>query len=184
MRYLRWRGHLASLRAVRLPLLGFVVFGICDALVTLQGTWQSPWREGNPSMRAFLLLAGWLGQCLGSGLWILVWAFALDGMETLRTRLSRRGAATISVLRLWAVYALALGHLNGLVSWTQSPRMVAATFAWFYTAWRTHAAWLSALSPLGYPLYSGLFFGGLCTLAHLLAAWANTRHQAGAAITS
>src|SRR5438045_2654965 len=35
--YLRWRGHLHSLRSIWLPLLGFAIFGICDALVTLQG---------------------------------------------------------------------------------------------------------------------------------------------------
>jgi hypothetical protein len=181
IRYLNWRDHLASLRAIWLPLLGFVVFGVCDALVTLQGTWQAPWREGNPSMRAFLLWAGWWGQCLGSALWILAWALALDGMETLRARISPRGAGLLGALRLWVVYALALGHLNGLVSWTRSPRAIAAIFAWFYAAWRERAAWLGMLSPLGYPLYSGLFFGGLCALAHMLIIWAYDRRRSSAA---
>src|SRR6266542_2717402 len=62
--YLRRRGHLQSLQLIWFPLLGFAIFGICDALVTLEGTWQSPWREANPSMRAFLLWGGWWGQCL------------------------------------------------------------------------------------------------------------------------
>src|SRR5262245_34694154 len=79
--FLHLRGHLQSLRSIWVPLLGFAIFGICDALVTLQGTWQSPWREANPSMRAFLQWAGWQGQCLGSALWILAWTLVLDVLE-------------------------------------------------------------------------------------------------------
>jgi len=178
--YLRRRNHLHALQAVRVPLLGFAIFGICDALVTLHGTWQAPWREANPSMRAFLVWGGWRGQCLGSVLWIFAWVLVLDGMESWRDRTSKRTAACISWLRLWIVYALALGHLNGFVSWTDRAEPVAALFGLFYRFWSRNVGWLGPLSPFGYPLYSGLCFGGVCALAHALLVRLYERCQADA----
>jgi hypothetical protein len=117
-------------------------------------------------MRAFLVWGGWWGQCIGSALWILAWTLVLDGLELLRRRSHPRWATLVGWIRLWTVYALAIGHLNGLVSWTSSPGVVATLFRGFYHAWSAKAGWLSALSPFGYPLYSGLFFGGLCAVVH------------------
>jgi len=176
--YLHWRSHLQSLRSISVPLLGFAIFGICDALLTLHGTWQSPWREANPSMRVFLLWGGWWGQCLGSALWILAWTLVLDRMESWRAGGSIRTACLASGLRLWVVYGLAIGHLNGFVSWLAPSNDVARIFAAFRRLWVTQAAWLAAISPFGYPLYSGLCFGSVCALAHVLIVWGYERGQA------
>jgi hypothetical protein len=175
--YLHQRGHLQSLRPACVPLIGFAVFGICDALVTLHGTWQAPWREANPSMRAFLIWCGWWGQCLGSVLWIFAWVLVLDGLESWRSRASKRTAERISWLRLWIVYALALGHLNGFVSWVDRSGPVATLFSLFYRFWSRNIGWIGPLSPFGYPLYSGLFFGGACALAHAIIVRLYQRRQ-------
>jgi len=164
--YLCWRGRLIALRPVRIPLLLFALFGTCDALMTLSGTWQAPWREANPSMRAFLQWGGWWGQCLGSMLWILAWTLVFDGLESLRRHLHSRWMAVVDCIRLWTVYALAVGHLDGFVSWSNWPGTVAMLFRTFHHAWSVNAGWLTTLSPFGGPLYSGLCFGGLCTLVH------------------
>ncbi len=164
---LRWRAHLRVLRAMRVPLAGFALFGLCDVLVTLHGTWHAPWREANPAMRAFLFWGSWWGLCLGSALWIVAWTLVFDWLEALRE--CHPGRATrIGWLQLWIGYALALGHLNGFVSWTQTPSSIARLFRQFYTLWSGYAGWLGALSPFGYPLYSGLCFGAIATIIHVV----------------
>ncbi|HNP73524.1 MAG TPA: hypothetical protein PKK15_20595 [Kouleothrix sp.] len=167
--FLRRRGRLGMLRRLWLPLASFTLFGLADALVTLHGTWQAPWREANPAMRALLLRAGWLGQCLGSALWVLAWALVLSWLEAWRERRPAR-AAQLGWLQLWLAYALALGHLNGFVSWAAPRGAIGGAFSAFYRAWSGAAGWLEPISPFGYPLYSGLCFGGVAALAHVLAA--------------
>lgn len=174
--YLRWRGHLGLLRRLWLPLAGFAAFGVADALVTLHGTWQAPWREANPSMRAMLLWGGWLGQCLGSALWLMAWALVFGQLEAWRTRAVGR-AAIAGWLQLWLAYALAFGHLNGFVSWAAPHGALGRLFVAFYRLWSRAAGWAEPLSPFGYPLYSGLCFGAAAALGHALAvrAWAACR---------
>lgn len=175
--YLRWRHRLSSLRSLWLPLSLFTLFGTLDALVTVRGTWNAPWREGNPAMRAFLVWGGWIGQCVGSAVWIVGWTLVLDGLESLRLRLAGRWAALVGWLRLWTAYALALGHLNGFASWGAVPGADVATRGFFvFLDWLwAREPGLFAISPFGYPLYAGLFFGGLCALLHAATAAALRR---------
>jgi hypothetical protein len=163
--YLRWRSHLDLLRALWLPATLFAIFGTLDALVTMAGTWNGPWREANPTMRAFLLWAGWWGQCVGSFLWVIGWTLVVDGLESLRQRLGGRGASIARGMQLLALYGLAAGHISGFLSWIFLARLPAVAEVFFGLYQRI--PWLDAISPFSYPLYLGLSFGGLCTLLHV-----------------
>jgi hypothetical protein len=148
--YLRWRGRLDYVRPWLIPAALFAVFGSLDAWVTMNGTWNAPWREGNPSIRVFMEWGGWWGQCIATAAWIVGWSLFVDGLGSLGRRLPGRWGTLASYGPLLTLYALALGHLDGLLSWTDSP------------------AWLVVVSPFGMPLYTGLFLGGICALLHNL----------------
>jgi len=172
---LRWRGQLDLLRRVWLPALLFAIFGTLDALVTLVGTWDASLREGNPTTRAFLVWGGWVGLVIGTVLYVLFWAAVVIGLESLRQRYTRLWASVLSGAQLLVLYALAMGHFWGFLTWTRH-----------YPAWgwdvqnylSIHAPWLYAISPLGYGIYVGLVLGAICTAVHL--AIAGLLHRTGA----
>ncbi len=164
--YLRRLGRLGYARPWLIPISLFVLFGSLDAWVTLSGTWNAPWREGNPSIRAFMEWGGWWGQCVATALWIIGWSLFVDGLGTLGRRLPGRWGTLVSHGPLLTLYALAVGHLDGLLSWTGSPAWLADLFLAFERFLREKATWLVAVSPFGMPLYSGLVFGGMCALLH------------------
>ena len=165
--YLRQRGHLDLLRRVWLPALLFALFGTLDALVTIVGTWDAPLREGNPTTRAWLLWGGWVGLVIGTFLYVLFWAAAIVGLETLRQRSGRLWASVLGGVQLLILYALAIGHFWGFLTWTS-----------YYPAWgwnvqsylSLHAPWLYAISPLGYGIYVGLVLGVIVMTVHLAIA--------------
>ncbi len=160
-------GWLGYARPWLVPIALFAVFGSLDAWVTMSGTWNAPWREGNPSIRAFMEWGGWWGQCIATAVWIAGWSLFVVGLGGLARRLPGRWGTLASTGPLLTLYALALGHLDGLLSWTGSPAWLAGLFAAFERFLGEKAAWLVAASPFGMPLYTGLFFGGLCTVLHL-----------------
>lgn len=164
--YIHRKGRLDSIRPVVVPLFFYAVFGTLDALVTLRGTWNDPWREGNPSLRVFLVWGGWWGQCIGTALWVLVWLLILDGLEVLRRRSRGRARAFWGGSRLLTAYALATGHLYGLLTWIHWPPLLYGVFSAFGRFLWEEAEWLVRISPFSTPLYVGLFFGGMCALTH------------------
>ena len=109
---------------------------------------------------------GWWGQCVATAAWIIGWSLFVDGLGLLGRRLTGRWGTLVSHGPLLTLYALALGHLDGLLSWTDSPACLADLFLAFERFLRGKAAWLTAFSPFGTPLYTGLFFGGICTVLH------------------
>lgn len=164
--YLYWRNRLDSARPLLIPIFFFVVFGTLDALMTMRVIWNAPWREGNSVIRAFLEWGGWWGQCVGTAVWVVSWSLFVDGLESLRRRVDGRWGTLLSWGRLLTVYVLAVGHLDGFVSWTDSPSRLVDLFSGFDRFLWQKAAWLRDFSPFGWPLYTGLFFGGLCALLH------------------
>lgn len=164
--YLSWRGHLAPLRTHWMPALLVVAFGVPDALVTLRGTWGNPSREADPLLRVFLAWAGWRGLCAALVIWIFGWTLALDGMEMLRVHLAGRAPRLVSLAQLYTLYALALGHLDGLTSWTHDPAIVYHASSHLLTALHQYLPWTMSIFPLAYVLYPCLFFGAVFTLAH------------------
>lgn len=177
--YLRWRGQLDLLRRIWLPALLWTIFGSLDALVTMVGTWGAPWREGNPTTRAFLYWAGWLGLTIGAVLYALFWAAFVIGLEALRQRLGGARASILGGMQLLTLYALATGHMAGFLSWTPA----------FGPVWplidflSVHAQWFFTTSPLGYDLYIGLALGSICTALHLSIAAILRRRRAGSRST-
>lgn len=165
--YLRWRDRLDSARFLLIPILFFAFSGTLDALVTMHGTRDAPWRERNDAVRPFLEWGGWWGQCLATAAWIIGWSLFVDGLESLRRRLTGHWAALLNWGRLLTVYALAVGHLDGFLSWTHSPVWLADLFSVVERFLQEKAAWLEPISPFGWPLYIGLLLGGLCALVHL-----------------
>lgn len=163
--YLRARGQLDLLRWVWLPALLWGVFGTLDTLVTLVGTWGDPTREGNPTTRAFLSWGGWAGLALGAFLYVLFWAAVVIGLEALRGRLGGAWAGVLGGAQLLILYALAVGHFFGFLSWTP-----------YFPFWRlldwlyTHDRWFFTTSPLGYDSYIGVALGALLTALHLAIA--------------
>jgi hypothetical protein len=168
--YLRWRGHLGLLRALYVPAVLLVAFSIPDALLTLGGVGGSAAREANPYVRAFLVWAGWRGLCLAFATWVLGWTLYLDILETLRERLLGRAASALRLVQLYTLYALALGHLDGLSAWTHSPVVIYDASWGLLAALRLHAAWSMPSFPLAYLLYPALTYALACTLLHAALA--------------
>jgi hypothetical protein len=163
--YLRWRGQLDALRRLWLPALLWTVFGTLDALATTIGTWDAPWNEGNPTTRAFLIWGGWVGLVIGTFLYVLFWAAVVLGLEALRRRSGRVWASVLGGAQLLILYALAMGHLWGFLTWTPLVQVVWPGPLIDFLSQR--APWLYAISPLGYGLYFGLILGAICTALHL-----------------
>lgn len=164
--YLSWRGHLAPLRTHWVPALLILTFSVPDGLVTLRGTWGNPFREADPFVRAFLMWAGWRGLCAALIIWILGWTMALDMLESLRLRATGLLGELLSLAQLYTLYALALGHLDGLTSWTHDPAIVYHASSGLLDALQRYVPWTMTVFPLAYVLYPCLFFGAVCTLAH------------------
>ncbi|HEV8194257.1 MAG TPA: hypothetical protein VGP82_22635 [Ktedonobacterales bacterium] len=102
--YLRWRRHGSSLlRLAWVPAVLFAVFAPLDALVTLQGTWNLPWKEAEPTMRALLPWEGWRGVCLGFAAWVLGSAIVVDALESPRLRLNYHGRTLVGWLQLYTL---------------------------------------------------------------------------------
>jgi hypothetical protein len=165
--YLSWRGHLAPLRTHWAPALMILAFSVPDGLVTLRGTWAVPAREADPFVRAFLVWGGWKGLCAALVIWILGWTAALDGMEEVRLRVGGSLARIASLAQIYTLYALALGHLDGLTSWTHDPAFVSDVSSGLLNGLRQYAPWTMTVFPLAYVLYPCLFFGAVFTLAHV-----------------
>lgn len=177
--YLRLRAQLDLLRRVWLPALLWAIFGTLDALVTMVGTWGKPWNEGNPTTRAFLYWGAWIGLTLGAFLYVLFWAAVIVGMEKLRQRLDGIWVGVLGAAQLLTLYALAVGHFFGFLSWTSYfPFWPLLDFLY------VHDRWFFTTSPLGYDLYIGLVLGALCTTLHLGIARLLRRMGIQAAVAS
>lgn len=164
--FMRARGQLDLLldllRHVSLPALLWALFGTLDALVTLVGTWGDPSREGNPTTRAFLAWGGWAGLVFGTFLYVLFWAAVIVGLEALHGRRGGAWAGVLGGMQLLILYALAVGHFFGFLSWTPYFPFW-PLLSWLYA----YDRWFFTTSPLGYDLYIGVTLGALCTALHL-----------------
>lgn len=166
--YLLWRRHGGSLlRLTWVPAGLFAVFAPLDALVTLQGTWNFPWQEAEPTMRAFLLWQGWRGVCIGFVAWILGGVLFVDALEAPRLRLNYRGRTLVGWLQIYTLYALAMGDLDGLLSWTQLPTGLSRLFSAVAEMSNHWLPWSIGGAGLGYLVGPSLFFGALCTVTHI-----------------
>jgi hypothetical protein len=169
--YLRWRGQLDLLPRVWLPALLWAIFGPLDALVTIVGTWGDPWAEGNPLVRAWLIWDGWVGQVVYTFLYVLFWAVVVVGLEELRGRVGGIRpdgiggflAYLLGAAQLITLYALAVGHLYGFLSWTPYLQPIWPLITYF----EVHVPWLFSDSPIGYLLDWGTALGAICTVLHL-----------------
>lgn len=81
-------------------LLGFLVFGIGDLLITYEIAQGKPYLEGNPIVRPFLMFP--FGLIIGSFLWTYLWIWLFIKLKPLR------GLIGLGLL---------LGHYYGVVSW-------------------------------------------------------------------
>lgn len=165
--YLRWRSHLDLLRHVWPPALLWTVCGTLDALVTLVGTWDDPTREANPILRAWLIQDGWVGQLLYTFVYILLWAAVVLALEALRRRVRGVWVFLLGAAQLIILYALALGHLVGFLSWTPAYRQVIVPLMAVLDA---HAPWLESDSLTGYFTNLTLVLGAACTAVQLAIA--------------
>lgn len=166
--YLRWRRHSGSLlRLAWAPALLFGVFALLDALVTLQGTWNLPWNEAEPTLRALLLWEGWRGVCIGFVVWILGSAIFVDALESPRLRLSYRSRTFVGWLQLYTLYALAMGDLDGMLSWTHQPTGLYQLFSAVATSFNHWLPWSVGGAGLGYLVGPSLCFGAMCTAIHI-----------------
>lgn len=168
--FLRRRRHLVRLRPLCLPALLLAAFCVPDALLTLQGTWGKAAREADPFVRAFLAAAGWRGLCAAFVVWILGWTLVIDGLETLRARLPERLGPVAASGQLYILYAVALGHLDGLTSWTHAPLVVYRASAGLLAALARDAPRAVSAFPLAYVLYPAVVYGALFAAAHALIA--------------
>lgn len=168
--FLHHRRHLARLRPLCLPALLLAAFCIPDAVLTLRGTWADAAREADPFVRAFLAWHGWQGLCAAFVVWVLGWALVIDGLETLRARLPERLGPLAASGELYILYAVALGHLDGLVSWTHAPAVVYRASAGLLAAVARDAPRVVSAFPLAYVLYPALVYGALFAAAHALIA--------------
>jgi hypothetical protein len=159
---LRHVGYLDVLGRVWLPAAFWMVTGTLDALVTMVGTWGQPANEGNPTTRAFLYWAGWVGLTVGAFHYGLFWGAVIAGLEALRRRWGGAWSSAFGATQLLILYALATGHLAGFLSWT--PYFPLWPLLGFLYA---HDRWFFTTSPLGYDLYIGLALGAVCTALHL-----------------
>jgi hypothetical protein len=162
--YLRWRGQLDLLRRAWPAALLWAIFGTLDALVTIVGTWGAPWREANPTLRAMLTWDGWVGQLIYTFVWVLFWAAIVIGLEELRRRLGGVWEYPLGAVQLLILYALALGHLYGYLSWT--PYIHAPLLVFLYE----RAPWLFDGSPLGVFSNLSLILGAVLTALQLAIA--------------
>lgn len=177
MAYLRWRKRLASIRPVLLPAGLFALFGTLDALVTLQGTINAPTNEGNPTIRLFLVWGGWVGQCVGTVLWVWGWAWLADRLGVWRSKTRGWPAGLLGWARLWLLYSLALGHLYGYLSWTdRASPIVVLNWELYWFLWR-QARFLIHISPFGDILYSAMLMGAPAAGLHSVWDWGWRRLQ-------
>lgn len=166
--YLRWRRHgISLLRLAWAPAALFAVFLPLDASVTLQGAWNLPWKEAEPTMRAFLLWQGWRGACIGFFAWILGSALCVDALEASRLRLGSRGGALVGWLQIYILYALAMGDLDGLLSWTRHPDGLFDLFSTVATLSNQVLPWSIGGAGIGYLVGPSLFFSAICAVAHV-----------------
>src|SRR5512143_350759 len=62
------------LRPYALPIILWIVFGSLDILITARGTFEDPYREGNPLARFIFVQSGPAGPVVASVLWIALWS--------------------------------------------------------------------------------------------------------------
>jgi len=117
-------------------------------------------------MRALLLWEGWRGVCLGFAAWILGSAIFVDALESPRLRLRHRSRTLVGWLQIYTLYALALGDLDGMLSWTQQPTGLYQVFSAIATLFNTLLPWSVGGTGLGYLVGPSLFFGAICTALH------------------
>ncbi len=149
---------LFMLRKAAIPLLGFIIFGTLDAVITAKGTFRHPEMEGNPTMAAFLHTFGWVGSSISAFLWILFWMGVAAMIYKLHmARKPYRGI--LVTLVVYVFYSLAAGHYFAFSSWT--------TFMPFRDVPAAiYSATTNIASPFGPILFVGMSFGLILTAVH------------------
>ncbi len=101
------------------PIALWIIFGTLDIAITARGTFDDPFREGNPLARFIFVQSGPAGPVIASVLWIALWSLIVllvnKRFAGQKNTDSERIAA--SFVSLAVFYSVAAGHLLGFSSW-------------------------------------------------------------------
>ena len=100
------------LRPYALPIILWILFGSLDIMITARGTFDAPYREGNPLARLVFIQSGPAGPVVATVLWIALWSGIVLALN------KRFGQGLIvRFISLAVFYSVAAGHLFGFSSW-------------------------------------------------------------------
>ncbi len=120
------------LRPYALPIILWILFGSLDILITARGTFDDPYREGNPLARLIFVQSGFAGPVVASVLWIALWSgivLAINKKFGERNKNNDMRNTLVSFVSLAVFYSVATGHFFGFSSWFLPLCPVARGFA-------------------------------------------------------
>jgi hypothetical protein len=107
-------GRKRILKLVAIPLIIWIVFGTLDIVVTAKGTYNNPYKEGNPLSRQLFIWFGFYGPAISAFLWITLWA-GLSLVFDMGSKVLPQWFRDL--IQLWIFYSLAVGHFFAFHSW-------------------------------------------------------------------
>jgi hypothetical protein len=108
------------LRLYALPIMLWMAFGTLDILITARGTFDNPFREGNPLARLVFAQSGFAGPVVASVLWIALWSsvvLLVNKKAGWVWKASPMRDAAVAFVSLSVFYSVAVGHFFGFSSW-------------------------------------------------------------------
>lgn len=108
-----------GLRRYAIPIMLWIVFGTLDIMITVRGTFDDPYREGNPLARFIFVQSGPAGPVLSSILWIALWSgiVLLINKRFAGPKNGEREKIAVAFVSLAIFYSVAAGHMFGFSSW-------------------------------------------------------------------
>lgn len=108
------------LRPYALPIILWIIFGSLDIMITARGTFDDPYREGNPLARFIFVQSGFAGPVVASVLWIALWSGIVLAINKKFPPDGKGGSlrnALVAFVSLAIFYSVAVGHIFGFSSW-------------------------------------------------------------------
>lgn len=132
-----YRKQGVPLRPYALPIILWIAFGTLDIMMTARGTFDDPYREGNPLARFVFVQSGFAGPVVASVLWIALWSGIVLAINKKSGSLAigegnggaARGTTLVLFVSLAIFYSVAAGHFFGFSSWFLPLCAVARGFA-------------------------------------------------------